>query len=190
MDNILNESFAYDDDVALCGNNFWKTVLYVAGLKIYKDQYPDVARTTRLNAILNYENTYYKEEDMCERGTRDIPILDRGTNNYYTDDDLVGIFNNFFTLYLYNCNKRRDVNFFYKYNLDFDNCNIDQLFLLNSCSLYLNFFKLSLSNLFNFYIDYYENHLTIILHNITTFNLNYYEETVDYSSLEYLNLMM
>lgn len=114
VNNILPKSFTYNDDFTLRGNKFWKVVLYVSGLEIYKNQYPDIARA-RLNAILDYEIVNTK---TCNNRARDIQqILHCDSNIHYTDNELYNFFQNFLYLNKYNYNTN-DVEF-YNFYQDF-----------------------------------------------------------------------
>lgn len=180
MNNVLTSSFIYENDIALRGNNFWKVVLYTSGSEYYKNQ------TLVLKSILDDEKS-----DKNKSRPYDVSFLDRGVNNRYTDDDMYEIFYNIFTLYL-NSYKHIDLNIFYKYNLDFNNYNMEELFLLNSCKLYLILFKLPMRCLFDFFIYHHGPYMSIYGTDVyVAFDVDYRKEkTVEYNNLDYLDLMM
>jgi len=176
VNNILPQSFTYDNDVALKGNRFWKVILYMSIVSLYEKEFPC---TTQISV----RDTWSTRDDLDVYNNSDI-------NYYYS-------FVDFFKLYL-NLNTYTNTNFIDIYNIDDTNIDLNALFLIDSCKMLLAAFNWSITFLFdNSIFVNYDNHYYILNCFINTefekriyVNIENNYDNIRHTTYEYLDLMV
>lgn len=119
--NILPQSFTYDNDVALKGKKFRKVILYMSIVSLYKKHFPYIAHNN-FNGIVDVENTsQIRVRDTWNMPTRDdLDVYNNSDINYYS-------FVDFFKLYLH-LNTFTNTDSIDRYNIDDTIIDLNALF--------------------------------------------------------------